>query len=294
MTVSRITQQTMGRQAFANLQSSLGRLHGLEEQLSSGKQIRKPSDSPVGTVAAMRYRTQMDRTAQYARNIDDGIGWLALADTTLTNASDQLRRVRDLTLNGTNASLGPEARVALADEVDAIRDALVQLANTTYLGRPIFGGTTGAATAFSPAGTFLGDTAVVSRTIAPGESVQVSMAGPAVWGSDATGVFATLGRISADLRSNPAGLAPDLTALDQVTGALRSQLALVGTSANRLEQAQLRNSDTETTMRQRLSEVEDIDLARTALELKIQETSYQAALAATSRVIQPSLVDFLR
>ena len=43
-----------------------------------------------------------------------------------------------------------------------------------------------------------------------------------------------------------------------------------------------------------LSEVEDIDLPKTIVDLQLQEVAYKAALGATARVVQPSLLDFLR
>ena len=47
-------------------------------------------------------------------------------------------------------------------------------------------------------------------------------------------------------------------------------------------------------LRNSLAEVESVDLPKTIVELQMQETAYQAALGATQRVVQPSLVDFLR
>ena len=43
-----------------------------------------------------------------------------------------------------------------------------------------------------------------------------------------------------------------------------------------------------------LSEIENVDLARATIDLKMQEVAYQAALASTARLVQPSLADFLR
>ncbi len=43
-----------------------------------------------------------------------------------------------------------------------------------------------------------------------------------------------------------------------------------------------------------LSGVEDIDLPKTIMDLQLQQTTYQAALSATAKVLQPSLMDFLR
>jgi flagellar hook-associated protein 3 FlgL len=294
MTTPRITQGMIAQQSLTNLQTSLDRLQKLQAQVSSGKQILRPSDSPVGTVAAMRYRAELARNDQYTRNVDDGAGWLALADTTLTSADDQLRRVRDLVLSGQSGAASGADRAAMADEVDSIRESMLQLAGTTYLGHPIFGGTTSGTDAYDAAGVYQGESMPVTRTIAPGETVTVSVLGPAVFGPDADGVFATLARVSADLRSDPAALGPDLGRLDTLVSGLHSQQATVGVTAQRLELTKTRLATQAVDLKQSLSAVEDIDLPSAVLDLNIQQVTYQTALAVTSHVIQPTLVDFLR
>jgi flagellar hook-associated protein 3 FlgL len=294
MTSTRITQDMIAHQSLRNLQTSLDRLQRLQAQVSSGKQILRPSDSPVGTVAAMRYRAELARNAQYARNVDDGAGWLALTDTTLTSADDQLRRVRDLVISGQSGAASPVDRAAMANEVDAIRESMLQLAGTSYLGRPIFGGTTDGTTAYTTGGAYEGESMPVTRTIAPGETVAVSVLGPDVFGADADGVFASLAAISADLRANPGSLGADLGHLDALVGQLHSQHAAIGVAAQRLEVAKGRLASQAVDLKQGLSSVEDIDLPSAVMDLNIQQVTYQTALAVTSHVIQPSLVDFLR
>ena len=62
----------------------------------------------------------------------------------------------------------------------------------------------------------------------------------------------------------------------------------------RVEQAAVRAADAETGLANSLSEIENTDLPQAMVELQMQEVAYQAALAATARVLQPSLLDFLR
>lgn len=294
MTSARVTQGMIAKQSLSNLQTSLDRLQRAQAQVSSGKQILRPSDSPVGTVAAMRYRAELARNGQYTRNVDDGAGWLALADTTLGSADEQLRRARDLVIRGQSGAASATDRGAMADEVDSIRESLLQLAGTTYLGRPIFGGTTDSASAYTAAGTYQGDSVPVTRTIGPGETVSVSVTGPVVFGADADGVFATLASISADLRSNPGSLSADLGRLDALVDGVHSAQAAIGVTAQRLELTKTRLESHAVDLKQSLSAVEDIDLPSAMLDLNIQQVTYQTALAVTSHVIQPSLVDFLR
>ncbi len=292
--LTRITQRTVGAQSLANLQANMARMQAAQEQVSSGRRVNRPSDSPVDLVAAMRYRGQLDRSDQYERNISDGVGWLSTADTSLTSINDQLGRIRELALRGMTSSLDADAREAIAVEVDQLRESIIGLANTTYLDRPIFGGTADTPVAFAADGTFQGDDGLVNRTIGAGVTVPVNLRGPAVFGDDASGLFATLSRLSADLRSNPSALSADLGVLDAQTRTVRNNLAEVGARVRRLEVAEARRGDDRIGIQQGLSDVEDVDLPKAMLDLKMQELAYQSALAVTARVVQPSLADFLR
>ncbi|MFN8034908.1 MAG: flagellar hook-associated protein FlgL [Acidimicrobiia bacterium] len=291
----RITQQTIGQQTFANLQLSLNKLQALQQELSSGRQLNKPSDDPQGTVAALSMRGDIARANQYTRNLDDGMNWLGLADSTLQKAVDAAQSARTALIQGQSGAIDANGRAALATQIDQIREGLLALANTQYLGRPIFGGTAAGTTAYDAAGVYQGNTGTVTRNVAPGTTLDVNVTGPTAFGSDTTGLFATLAQISADLRNNStSGLTTDLGSLDANLSQLTNQLAEVGSRYNRLQVTKQRNDDSITRMTNSLSEVEDADLPKTIVDLQTQEVAYQAALAATSKVITPSLVDFLR
>lgn len=290
----RVTQRSLGERTTANLQANLARLQKVQEQLSSGRQLERPSDSPTGTVSALRLRADLRRSEQLVRNADDGIGWLGAADGSLVQGLDALRRVRELALRGANASMGDEDRAAIAAEVDALHEHLLAVANTTHLGRPLFGGSTTGAAAYDAAGAYVGDGAAVARTILPGVQVRVNLTGPEVFGPPGADVFAVLEDISLHLRTDPAALSADVAALDQ--GSLRVQTALseVGARYHQIEAMRDRTELGRLDAQAALAEVESVDLAEASMELALQEVAYQAALSATARVLQPSLLDFLR
>ncbi len=134
---------------MTRLRPGLTRLSTVQEQLSTGKRLNRPSDSPTDTSSAMRLRSSLKAAEQYARNAEDGIGRLGLVDSTLTGVYD----------GGQSGALArhpgcerhePEAtsREALATEVDQIRADLLGDANTTYLSRPVFGGVTAGSQAY--------------------------------------------------------------------------------------------------------------------------------------------------
>ena len=296
----RITQRTMSTNVVTNLQRGLDKMSTLQEKLASGQQIQRPSDSPTGTVSALRFRADLRRLDQLDRNAQDGLGWLGTADTALTQTLGVVNRVRELTLIGANATSGPIEREALAAEIDALRTAAISLANTTWIDRPIFAGTADAGAAYDADGVYQGDDGAVVRAVAPGADVQVNRVGPSVFGPLEPGgddLFAVLARISDDLRNAPAnltGATGDLVDLDALTRSIQNQLATVGARYNQVETMKDRVQGTIDERKAALAEVESIDLPSTIVELQMQEVAYQAALGATAKVIQPSLLDFLR
>lgn len=294
--ISRVTHQTVQRSTLANLQLNLSRMSDLQGRLSGGKVITKPSDDPAGTAGAMRLRSDLRATEQFARNAADGIGWLNTVDSALNASLASLRRARDLTVQGASSgSLGPTSREAIAIELEGIRDALLDQANTTYLGRSVFAGTSDAGSAFvqgtydwtgAPSGS-------VQRRLAPDTTVRADSDGRVAFGEGAASVFALLDGIAADLRSGT-DVGPRLAELDTRMTAMLGELADVGSRYNQVMTRQGQIDKAVMDLKGQLSAVEDIDLAEVLVELQSQEVAYQAALGATARVLQPSLLDFLR
>jgi flagellar hook-associated protein 3 FlgL len=296
MAVTRVTQHMMSSHSMDAMQTSLSRLAKLQEQLSTGRVLNRPSDSPTDTTSAMRIRSSLTDVQQYGRNAEDGNGWLSTIDAALTNANDQVLRARDLALQGANEGVaGQTAREALAAEVDQIRAGLINTANSNYLGRPVFGGVTAGAQAYDAAGTYVGTPGVVNRTIGEGTSVRVDVDGNAAFGPAGNSVFDHLAALSTALRAgNQAGVSASITALQADRDTITTTQAEVGSRQNRVETAIQAAADGELRLRSSLSTVENADLPKTIVDLQMQQVAYQASLGATARVMQPSLLDFLR
>jgi len=292
----RVTQRSIADRALAGLQANLDRLGTIQEQLSSGRAINKPSDSPIGTVSALQVRGSIEQNAQWSRNANDGLGWLGTIDSSLTSVRTMSNRVRDLTLQGLNAGASsPTAREALATEVDQIRNAMIGVANTTYMDRPVFGGTTTGTAAYDSAGTYLGDANPTARTVGANDQVRIESTGPEVFGTGPTNLFQVLATISADLRSNnQTGLSNDLSTLDTASANLMNKATDIGARYQRVDQMRQAADDRQMALKNTLSGIEDVDLPKTMMALQMQQVAYQSALGATAKAIQPSLMDFLR
>lgn len=297
MSLNRVTQNMVTQRSLQGLQISASRLADVQEQLTSRKLVNRPSDSPTTTTTSMRLRSDLADVSQFVRNASDGQGWLDQTDTSLQTVLAETRRAHNLVINARNASVtSVSSREALAIEIDQLRESLIAQSNTTYMGRPVFGGVTAGGLAYDANGTYVGSTAgTVTRTVAEGVTVRVDTDARAVFGPDGDNLFDTLDAAAIAIRAgDDAGLA---TALDKLAGSMETigaALADVGGRTNRVESAMSKAQDRELTVAGQLSQIEDVDIARASMDLALQEVGYQAALSATARVIQPSLVDFLR
>jgi flagellar hook-associated protein 3 FlgL len=299
----RITQKAVTQTALQGLNRNLSDLGKLQQQLTSGKIVSKPSDSPSGVNRAMQVRQDQAAAAQQARNISDAQGWMDFTDTTLQSMVTQVNRVRDLTIQASNGgALSESGRIAIGTEVAALRESLLGLANQSVDGRPLFGGITPGNTAYDATGTYNGvggaygiPVVGVTRRIADAEDVRIDVTGPEAFGDPSgTDLFALVGRIASDVAGAPEALGDDLGDLDVALARLLTAVSSVGARAARVDTAAQTNTDLQLSLTKQLALVEDVDLPKTIMQLQFQQTGYQAALQATSQVVQPSLVDFLR
>jgi flagellar hook-associated protein 3 FlgL len=290
----RIPNQMLVNNSLSALQESFAKLADLQDQASSLKRLRKPSDAPADVVSAMQLHAGIDRNDQYTRNLSDAQGWLGNADSALTGAVTQLQKVNDLVVQASNASTDANARAGIAAQIDQIRKSLIGIANTQYAGRPIFAGTAAGNVAYDSTGQFVGVSSAVERNIAPGQRIQVNVNGDTVFGPPGNDIFTTLAQISNAIQTDPSQLTALQATLETRTTQVQGQLAQVGSQFLRVQNMQSQNTSSGLTMKQNLSTIEEADIAQVMVQLQAQQVAYQAALSATARAIQPSLTDFLK
>jgi flagellar hook-associated protein 3 FlgL len=291
---TRVTNLSMTRSAQYNLQNGLAALSKLQDKSTSQKAINLPSDDPAGTAKSLQVTGQQAATTQYGRNIDDGSSWLTTIDTTLSSTSDLMRQVRDLTVQGANDGAMPaSAKDSIINSLQGLRDELLKQANTTYQGRSIFAGNTDAGAAFNADLSYNGDGSTVQRRVDDNTTVRVDADGGAIYGTGTNSAFALIDNIVSDLQ-NGTNVGPRLTELDQRMSTISAAQASVGTTETQLDRAKVTNQNTALDLESQRSSVQDVDLASVILDLQSQQTTYQASLALTAKVLQPTLMDFLR
>jgi flagellar hook-associated protein 3 FlgL len=300
----RVTTLMSSRATLRDLNDGLSRLTRLQNQLSSGKQITRPSDDPYGTSRALSLRGELGGLDQFQRNVDDGTGWLNTSDTALGQMSDVLARVRELLVDGGNDTAGTAARSAIADEIDQLAESVKQEANVQYGGRYVFSGTATDTPPYALGGAdrYAGDAGTITRAIGPQVELGINTDIRQLLGDGQAArddkLLNTLRDISDHLRGGTAADATalrgtDLQRLDANLDPLNGIRADVGARTNRLEIAGSRLSGLALNSTKLLSDVEDADMAQTITQYTTQQAAYTAALKAGATIVQSSLLDFL-
>ena len=299
--MTRVASNSGTRMMLGNLQMTGRGLLRAQEQATTGKRINRMSDNPADAVNVLGQRAVLRRLQQYTRNSQEASSWLASTDSALSSVSDRLASARALLVQGNSAASDPTSRAAIAGQIRSLRDSLVQAANTQRDGRPLFGGTASVAAPYDAAGVYTGDAGVVNIPVAAGVNLQVNQTGPAVFGThnntDPTqgDVFQLLSSLATSIEAGDTiAMGNGLTLLDAASNRVAVAQVAVGSRAKQVEDLQNSVEDSRVAVANGISAKEDIDLAESIVNLKTQEAAYQAALQATAKVIQPTLLDFLR
>src|SRR6202041_2003935 len=118
------------------------------EQLSTGKRVNVPSDDPAAAAEDVQNQALQSQNDQYIQNTSNLDGSLQTADSTLSSVVTVLNQAISLGVQGANGGMSSADQQALAEQVQSIQSQMVQLANTSYQGSYLFGGTA------SPSRTF--------------------------------------------------------------------------------------------------------------------------------------------
>ena len=302
--IGRIATRTTAMNSLANLQAGQARTDRIQQQLTSGKAYSKPSDNPVAANEAMRTRSELAVNEQYGRSIADGRRWLNVQENSLDSVTDSLQDARTALVQAGNVgTLDDNGRKALAAKLRGIKEDLLTQANTPHEGRPVFSGTSAAAavtvdTTTTPATYALNASqGAVTRRVAPGQDVQVNATAHDVFASPdgTTNVFAQLDALALAVEQGDAAkIGAGLTTVDAARERAMSVRSTLAARTNQLEALEASNADREVELTAKIDEVEGVDLAKAMIEFRLQDNAYQAALQATAKTIQPTLLDFLR
>lgn len=296
----RITSQTMNARVLEDLRSAQVRVARHQQEVASGKRITQASDDALGTSDALRARGALDGLAKHRDSVAGATAWVTATDSALSQITDVMHRVRELTVQGASSSTTSSGRAAIAAEISQLIDTVKEAANAKVGDAYVFGGTATTTRPYAAGATdtYAGDAGTIARSIGPGVALQVNTTGAQVLGSGGADgkLLATLRTIQANLTANNVTAlgGSDLQALSANLDTITTQQATVGATQNRLDAADSRLLDAQATTTEVLGSAESADLGESLMRLSAESAAYQAALKTAANVLQPSLLDFLR
>jgi len=298
----RITNNVLARSLLYNLNNAQQTMYKLENQLSSGLKITKPSDNPVAMENALRYKSTIAHVNQWKANAAEGLAYLETADDTMATISDVLKRAKELALQGANGSVNEKDREKIAIEIGQLKEQLMELANTRVGNKYIFAGTKNVEPYPKGGNTWLGSDDIMKFPVGSALSLEISVNGRGLFGvtEEADGttkveMFQVLEDLKLALENSDEGaLQQSLAAIDAQLDKVLDYRAQVGAKQNRMEAIHQQLDDTAANLSEFLAETLYADVAEVLVKFKTQENVYNAALAVGAQIIQPSLVDFMR
>lgn len=315
----RITNKSMNINLLRNLNQGLKRYDRLNEQLVSGRKVHRPSDAPASISGIMDLNNSLIETEQYLQGASEALSWLESTDAAFGSLTNIMHRVRDIITLGANDTQDDSARFALAQEAEQIFDNVLQLANSTHGGRYLFAGQQTTVKPFVRAsddpssadyrvieyqGGYIkadGDLATIEYEIASNTYIPINIVDAhEVGGVVEERIFTPILNLIRDVRDNLENNEgqklgnENLAELERTFDTILRHRAGVGARMNRAELAEERLLDLRLNFNKLLKDVQGVDYAETIMHLKSEEHIYRTALSVGARILQPSLVDFLR
>ncbi|QTD41180.1 flagellar hook-associated protein FlgL [Sporosarcina sp. Te-1] len=302
----RVTQSMLSNNMLRNLTNSYNKMGKLQEQINTGKLVNRPSDNPIVVMKGMGYRMQVDRVAQYQTNLGEVNNWLDSSDDALDGVGAVLQRAKYLVTNGANTgTMTPDDRDKLKIELEQLRAQVQDLANTKVGDKYLFSGTktdtplygeTGypaLSTDTTPAGTISSFEKDIEIEVFDGVSLRVNTTAGKTF-KEIDQLFDGLTKKIDEAFDDTVDFGQAITDIDNLMDNVLTHRADIGARSNRAELMHNRLEMQEGAAKKQKSENEDVDYEKAITEMITQESIHRAALSVGARIIQPSLVDFLR
>lgn len=327
----RITNSMLVTNMMRNMNNNLRRMDKVQNQMSTGKKFMLPSDDPIGVSKSLKLNTDIAKTEQYKRNLDDAISWIETTEESIHQMGEVLHRARELTVQASNGTNADGDLKAISAEIGQLRDQLIKISNQTYAGRSIFTGFKTDGPLMDENGKYkLSKDATLSKdeisnyNVGVAENVSINVVGMRLFGkldkldpvdpnslNDLNATNFDIAQVNSGEQSYLIALFDDLKKamdgtpnkedIDKFLGHLDKSMenmlsvrAEIGAKHNRLELTSNRLQAEMINFTRLLSDNEDADMAKVIMDLKIEENIYRSSLSAGARVIQPTLIDFLR
>ena len=296
----RVSTQALYRGIEQRLLTLADQLNRSQEKVATGRNMNRPSDNPVGLVSALGLRNSLSRLEQYQRNMDMGKIWLDLSSTAIEQAGKVAQQAQAIALNLQDGTQSAEMRSTLANAVGLLLDQAVSLGNTQLAGKYIFAGYNTNTQPFTKAQIggsdvvqYNGDSHDFQIQVGPQESLEVGKNGQGLFID--SNFFDSLIRLKEAIENNdPAAMQQEATRLQGVEDFFNAQVSDIGIRQSRILEKQDILKGLKLNFQNQIDDLENADMVQAILEVKERQNAYEVALAASSKIMEVSLLDYLR
>lgn len=257
----------------------------ISNEISTGVTVNAPGDNPTAFAQNISLSSQISADDTFTQTASSAESELQVTDSTLGSVVTQLTQAISLATQGLNGTQNSSNLKSIATELTGIRDEVVSLANTSYLGNYIFAGSQGSTVPFtldtstSPATvTYNGDDVVSSVNTPNGHTIQTNVPGDQIFTASGSDVIGTLNSLIADFSSGTASATAtsDLTTLNTSLNYVSQQRTIIDNSINQLTAANTASSSEEVQLKASQNALIQTDTASAATQLSAAETQQTA------------------
>jgi len=298
----RVTEKILNDSLRRSVMDNRERLFNVQTRISANRKNLTLSDDPRAAEKAAQLKANRAELEQFRRNISFGKSTLELSVDALRGVEEQLSRARELAVQFSSGEYTAEDRGLAAAEMGEIYRQVLAYANTRNGSDYVFSGFGSNTPAYSADGVWQGDAGSRQIRIGQVERIAVNAVGADVFGSSTAAGGVPAGGVMRDLRelrtalenNDPAGVRNSIDTMDAGIQSVVSGQATLGTRLKRMEVTESSIGDLVMTIAEQLSGIEDLDIAEMAMELKKQETAFQAAVEVAGRISSMTLLDAVK
>jgi flagellar hook-associated protein 3 FlgL len=290
-----------------NLASSLDQSTAAEEtltsELSSGLRVASLQDDPVAVAQSTLLGSSISRDDTFVQTASNESSRLQVTDSTLGEVVTQVTSAISTAVSGNNGTLNASDIASVAQELGGIRDQVLSLANTSYQGQYLFGGSQGSTppytldTSTDPAtANYTGDNSLQFLETPSGQKIQVNLPGSSVFGAAGSGVLGALNQLISDFSGGAATgtITADTSALTTALGQLSSQRSTLDSSLSRLQSTSTYVQTEESQLTVAQGSLVSADPAAVATQLSQAETQHQALLSVINALGSSDLFSLMK
>ena len=293
----RINEQQIVSDLLYSLGQDNSSINKLQEQISTGQIVNSPSDNPALNQQLMLLQGQVNDNNVYAQNTQYASSFLNEQSTVLNSAVGILTNIKTMMVSAANDSNANDLQ-SYSTELGQQIKQLLDLSNTQFGGKYIFGGTE---TTSQPFFMNAAQTAVSTNPNGVGGALQLNVGQQMTEQYNITGSEAfNNGKLFNDLisieNSMASGTTPSQADMTTVSNYLNSMIntnAKAGAMLDRFNLIQNQLTSQNQTLQTTISNLGNTDVASAVIQLQQQQTTLNAALKTGSGIIQLSLANYL-